>query len=174
MRPLFSRPCTSFSQPLLSRRGAERSLPSRGKERRQPLRLQVGTGALAAAAALGRNGSAAVVRRPPPLHSYWNGASRCHILKFLNFRMWLKLKIKQQFSHNFKIFSTFIFLHREFSVKENKYWLFFKLNDVVLLVMHSCHMHSVVECENLSKRVLSSKILPGNFPEFSGFFSHFP
>ena len=98
----------------------------------------------------------------------------CHTLKFLNFRILLKLKIKQQFSHNFKIFSTFIFLHREFSVKENKYWLFFKLNDVVLLVMHSCHMHSVVECENLSKRVLSSKVLPGNFPDFSGFFSHFP
>ena len=80
--------------------------------------------------------------------------------------MWLKLKIKQQFSHNFKIFSTFIFLHREFSVKENKYWLFFKLNEVVLRVMHSCHMQSVVECENFSKRVLSSKVLPGNFPDF--------
>ena len=87
--------------------------------------------------------------------------------------MWLKLKIKQQFSHNFKIFSTFIFLHREFSVKENKYWLFFKLNEVVLQVMHSCHMQSVVECENFSKRVLSSKVLPGNFLDFSGFFSHF-
>ena len=75
MRPLFSRVCTSFSQSLLSRRGAERSHPNRGKERRQPLRLQVGMGALAAATALGRNGSAAV-RRPLPLHSYWNGASR--------------------------------------------------------------------------------------------------
>ena len=63
MRPLFSRVCTSFSQSLLSRRGAERSHPSRGKERRQLLWLQVGTGALAAAAALGRNGSAAVRRR---------------------------------------------------------------------------------------------------------------
>ena len=30
-------------------------------------------------------------------------------------------KTKQQFSHNFKIFLTFVFLHREFSVRENKY-----------------------------------------------------
>ena len=34
----------------------------------------------------------------------------CHTLKFLNFRMWLKLKIKQQFSHNFNFFSIFIFV----------------------------------------------------------------
>ena len=64
----------------------------------------------------------------------------CHTLKFLNFRMWLKLKIKQQFSNNFKILPTFIFLHREFSVKENKYWLFSKLNKDVRFVLHSCHI----------------------------------
>jgi len=82
-----------------------------------------------------------------------------------------KITILSQFLNFLNIY---FFLHSEFSVKENKYWFFFKLNDVVLLVMHSCRMHSVVECENLSKRVLSSKVLPGNFPDFSGFFSHFP
>jgi len=40
-------------------------------------------------------------------------------LKFLNFRMWLKLKIKQQFSCKFKNLSHTYFLYREFSVKEN-------------------------------------------------------
>ena len=64
---------------------------------------------------------------------YW-----CHTLKFLNFRMWLKLKINKQFSHSFKIIPNICFLHREFSVKENKYWLFSKLNEVVLFVLHSC------------------------------------
>ena len=34
---------------------------------------------------------------------------RCHTLKLLDFRMWLKLKIKQQFSHNFNFFLTFLF-----------------------------------------------------------------
>ena len=33
---------------------------------------------------------------------------RCHTLKLLDFRMWLKRKIKKQFYHNFKIFPTFI------------------------------------------------------------------
>ena len=94
------------------------------------------------------------------------GAIACHTLKFSNFRMWLKLKIKQQFSHNFKIFSTFIFLHKEFSVKENKYWLFFKLNEVFLRVMHSCHMHSVVKCDQ--------KFFPGIFRIFLDSFPIFP
>jgi hypothetical protein len=36
--------------------------------------------------------------------------NKCHTLKFLNFRMWIGGIIKQQFSHNFKTFPTFIFL----------------------------------------------------------------
>ena len=93
--------------------------------------------------------------------------------EFFGFQAVIKIKKINNFL-SFKIFSTFTFLHREFSVKENKYWFFFKLNDVVLLVMHSCHMHSIVECENLSKRVLSSKVLPGNFWNFLDSFPIFP
>ena len=52
--------------------------------------------------------------------------------------MWLKLKIKQQFSHNFKIFSTFIFLYREFSKKKQNNCLSSKIIEVVLFVVHPC------------------------------------
>ena len=55
----------------------------------------------------------------------------CHTLKFLNFRMWLKLKIKQHFSHNSKNFPTFIFFTGKIIIKENRLVDFSKLNEVV-------------------------------------------
>ena len=70
--------------------------------------------------------------------SFWDSKfvlkykSFCHTLKFLDFRMWLKLKIKQQFSHFRKHFN-----YREFSKnKYKKLVVFLNLNEVVCL--HSC------------------------------------
>ena len=61
-----------------------------------------------------------------------NWVEFCHTLKFLDFRMWLKLKIKQQFSHFRKHF-----IYREFSKnKLKKLVVFLNLNEVVCL--HSC------------------------------------
>ena len=49
----------------------------------------------------------------------------CHTLKFLDFRMWLKLKINRQFSHSFKILQHFLLFIGNL-VKINKVCLNFK------------------------------------------------
>ena len=75
------------------------------------------------------------------LHHVPNGKvfhDNCHTLKLLDFRMWLKVKLKQQFSHNFKIFPIFIFLTENLVLKNKNNWLSSERNKVVLFVLHSC------------------------------------
>jgi hypothetical protein len=69
-----------------------------------------------------------------------------------NFRMWIERIIKWQFSHNFKIFPTFIFLYREYSIGKILVW--FSKSNKKLWVLHLCWCILVLlECKRFQKCV---------------------
>ena len=60
--------------------------------------------------------------------------------EILNFRMWLKLKIIPQFSHNFKILPTFIFFYTKFSVKKTNVRKILKLWENCGIIVNLNHI----------------------------------
>jgi hypothetical protein len=99
----------------------------------------------------------------------------CHTLKFPNFRMWIERIIKQEFSHNFKIFLNIYFVYRKSSIGKKS--LFDFLNKIKL-VRCECCIHADASWCFLSVKGFKSAIrgCPNpseNFPDFSGIYSHF-
>jgi hypothetical protein len=69
-----------------------------------------------------------------------------------NFRMWIERIIKQQFSHNFKTFPTFIFLYKKYSIGKSLVW--FSESNKRLWVLHSCWcILMLLECKWFQKCV---------------------
>jgi hypothetical protein len=67
-----------------------------------------------------------------------------------NFRMWIEKIIKQQFSHNFKNFPTFISLYWKYSIGKIIVW--FSKSNKKLWVLHSCRCILVLpECLRFQK-----------------------